>query len=235
MASSTSPTPSFSHKPMSRTALLLGATGLVGRHTLALVAQDDTWDRVVTLTRRPLEPASPTHIPHVVDFVALGDASDLFACDDLFCALGTTMKQAGSREAFRRVDFDYVVQSAELAKSHGASQMLLVSAYGASASSRVFYNRVKGEAEDTVQSIGFEAVHLLRPSLLTGDRKESRAGEIIGETVLKVVSPLLLGPLRTLRPTPAEAVARTLVHVASTAASGVHIYDPNQIRQLGSA
>ncbi|GAB5534340.1 MAG: hypothetical protein Rubg2KO_05890 [Rubricoccaceae bacterium] len=179
-----------------------------------------------------MEPVSSTHEPHVVDFNALAEAADRFACDDLFCALGTTMKQAGSQEAFRRVDYDYVVQAAELANAQGARQMLLVSAYGASSSSRVFYNRVKGEAEDAVRAIGFEATHILRPSLLTGDRRESRAGERIGETVLNVVSPLLVGPLRALRPTPAEAVARTMVQVAAADRAGVHVYNPNQIRQL---
>jgi len=220
---------------MSRTALLLGATGLVGRHTLALLTSDARWDRVVTLTRRPLDPASSSHEPHVVDFSVLAESGDLFACDDLFCALGTTMKQAGSQEAFCRVDFDYVVQSAELAKAHGARQLGLVSAYGASSTSRVFYNRVKGEAENAVRAVGFEALHILQPSLLTGDRRERRAGEQIGETLLNAVSPLLMGPLRALRPTPADAVAQTLVRVASDERTGVHVYDPNQIRQLGSA
>lgn len=219
---------------MARTAVLVGATGLVGRHTLSRLATDDRWTRVVTLTRRPLEPVSSTHAPHVVDFDALADASGWFACDDLFCALGTTMKQAGSQEAFRRVDFEYVVQSAELAHAGGARQVLLVSAYGASASSRVFYNRVKGEAEDAIQRIGFTSVQILRPSLLTGHRREKRAGEQIGETVLNVVSPLLIGPLRPLRPTPADAVARTLVRVGAEAEPGVHTYDPVAIRQLGA-
>ena len=220
---------------MSRTALLVGATGLVGRHTLTLLASNAQWDRVVTLTRRPTEPASSSHVAHVIDFDALGDDPERFACDDLFCALGTTMKQAGSRDAFRRVDFEYVVQTALRAKAQGAQQMLMVSAYGASSGSRVFYNRVKGEAEEAIQAIGFEGVHILRPSLLTGDRRESRAGEQIGERVLNVLSPLLIGPLRALRPTPAEAVARTLVRVAAGERSGVHVYDPNQIRQLGAA
>ncbi|MEO0559401.1 MAG: NAD(P)H-binding protein [Bacteroidota bacterium] len=225
---------------MSRTAVLVGATGLVGRHTLALLVSDPTWERVVTLTRRPLEPASSRHVSHVVDFAAvdfaaLDDASALFDCHDLFCALGTTMKQAGSRDAFRRVDFEYVVRSAELAKAQGARQMLLVSAYGSNASSRVFYNRVKGEAEEAVRSLGFEAMHILRPSLLTGDRREKRAGEQIGEAVLNVLSPLMVGPLRPLRPTPAEAVARCLTRAATSDRAGVHIYDPTQIRQLGGS
>ena len=218
---------------MPRTALLLGATGLVGRHTLALLARDDRWDRVVTLSRRPIDAVSERHQPEVLDFDALASAPQRFACDDLFCALGTTMKQAGSREAFRSVDYGYVVDSAMLAAAEGAHQLVLVSAYGANARSRVFYNRIKGETEDAVQQLGFASVGILRPSLLTGDRSESRPGEVWGERILNLLTPLLRGPLRALRPTPARSVARALVELAARAAPGVTVLDPVEIRRLG--
>ena len=217
---------------MSRTALLLGATGLVGRHTLAALVRAATWDRVVTLARRPLAEASRHHESRVVDFDALGEMH--LECDDLFCALGTTMKQAGSREAFRRVDYDYVVEAALRAVEGGARQVLLVSAYGADSTSRVFYNRVKGEAEEAVRALGVEALQLFRPSLLSGDRDESRPGEQIGEAALRVVRPFLVGPLRALRPTPAQSVARALVRVGAERPAGVHAYGPNEIRDLGA-
>ena len=220
---------------MPRTALLLGATGLVGRHTLDLLAHDERWDRVVTLSRRPVDAVSERHQPEVLDFDELASAPERFACDDLICALGTTMKQAGSREAFRRVDYGYVVDAAVLAVAEGARQLVLVSAYGANARSRVFYNRVKGQTEDAVRQLGFESVGILRPSLLTGDRDESRTGEAIGERVLNVLTPLLRGPLRPLRPTPAQSVARALVELAARAAPGVTVLDPVEIRQLGGA
>ncbi|MEM6287054.1 MAG: NAD(P)H-binding protein, partial [Bacteroidota bacterium] len=148
-----------------RTAVLLGATGLVGRHVLARLAHDARWGRVVTLGRRPLPTASGTHEDHVVDFDRLAEQAALFACDDLVCALGTTMKQAGSEAAFQRVDLEIPFEAAQLAHRQGATQMLLVSALGADAGSRIFYNRTKGEAEDAVRSVGFEAVQILRPSL----------------------------------------------------------------------
>ena len=213
---------------MSRTALLLGATGLVGRHTLARLAADARWSRVVTLDRRPLTRASDTHEPTAVDFDRVDDLdSALWACEDVFCALGTTIKQAGSRDAFRRVDLGIPAHAARLARAAGATQLLLVSSMGADVRSRVFYNRVKGEAEAAVRGAGFEAVQIVRPSLLTGDRAEARAGEQVAEAVLGALRPLLVGPLKNLRPTAAGDVA---VALAAARRPGATVYDPEAIR-----
>lgn len=220
-----------------RTALLLGASGLVGRHTLGLLARDGRWGRVVTLGRRPLSSASATHEEpkvdvshHVVDFDRLDDQAELFACDDLFCCLGATIKKAGSEEAFRRVDLDIPFEAAQLAHSAGATQMLLVSALGADPDSRIFYNRTKGEAERAVEEVGFDALQILRPSLLTGDRDETRIGERVGELALYLAAPILLGPLAKLKPTRAEDVARALVETAAARSTGVHVYGPREIK-----
>ena len=215
--------------PPARTAVLLGATGLVGGHALRLLARDGRWGRVVTLDRRPVEAASHRHEAHVVDFDHLDRHADLFACDDLFCSLGTTMKQAGSREAFRRVDLDIPAEAARLAVAGGAAQGLLVSALGANAGSPIFYNRTKGEAEDAFRDAGFDAVQIVRPSLLTGDRDERRRGEQAAGTVLGALRPALVGPLRRLRPTPAVDVARALVAVAAAAPPGEQAYGPRTI------
>ena len=222
--------------PPARTAVLLGATGLVGGHALRLLARDGRWGRVVTLGRRPMEADSRRHEHHVVDFDHLDRHADLFACDDLFCALGTTMKQAGSREAFRRVDLEIPAEAARLAVMGGAAQGLVVSALGANAGSPIFYNRTKGEAEDAFRDAGFEAVQVVRPSLLTGDRDslprpggETRRGEQLAETVLGALRPALVGPLRSLRPTPAADVARALVAIAAAAPPGEHAYEPRTI------
>ena len=213
------------------TALLLGATGLVGRHTLARLAGDDRWSRVVTLDRRPVARASARHEPHIVDFDRLGDVDEaLFACDDLFCALGTTIKQAGSQAAFRHVDLEIPVGVATRARAAGAGQMLLVSSMGADASSRIFYNRVKGEAETAIATIGFEALQVLHPSLLTGDRDEARLGETVGEAVLGFLGPVLVGPLKTLRPTAADDVAAAMVALAAARRPGVTVAGPEAIR-----
>ena len=219
----------MSTAPPSRTALLLGATGLVGGHALRLLARDGRWGRVVTLGRRPMEPASHRHEDHVVDFDRLAEHADLFACDDLFCCLGTTRKEAGSKDAFRRVDLQIPAEAARLAHAGGAAQGLLVSALGADPGSRVFYTRTKGEAEEAFRDAGFEAVQIVRPSLLTGDRDEVRRGERAAEAVLGALRPALVGPLRRLRPTPAIDVARALVAVAAAAPPGDHAYGPRTI------
>ena len=213
-----------------RTALVLGASGLVGDLLLRRLAADGRWTRVVTLGRRPLETAGPTHEDHVVDFGRLDEQAALFACDDLFCCLGTTIKTAGSREAFRRVDVELPRWAAQLAHSAGATQMLLVSALGADPDSRIFYNRAKGEAERAVSEVGFEAVQIFRPSLLAGDRDEVRVGERVALAVLRPLSPLLGGALAALRPTEATDVARAMVAVGARRPSGVSVYEPGAIR-----
>lgn len=213
-----------------RTALLLGASGLVGRYTLKRLAADGRWSRVVTLGRRPKPSAWKAHEHHMVNFTRLADYADLFTCDDLFCALGTTMKEAGSKEAFRRVDLELPFEAAQLAHSAGATQMLLVSALGADPDSRIFYNRTKGEAERAIEGVGFEAVQIARPSLLAGDRAEARLGERIGLAVLKPLTPVLRGPLAALRPTEAKDVGRALVAIAAARPTGTHTYDPGAIR-----
>ncbi len=213
------------------TALLLGSTGLVGSRLLARLAADARWTRVVTLDRRPAAPASPTHEPHVVDFDRLDGLDDrLFSVDAVFCALGTTMEQAGSKEAFRHVDYDIPVAAAQRAYATGATQMLLVSSMGADAGSRIFYSRVKGEVEEAVEGIGFGSVGIARPSLLTGDRGDARLGETVAESVLGVLRPLLVGPLTNLRPTAADDVAACLVAFAASRRPGVTFLDPEAIR-----
>jgi len=218
------------------TVLLLGATGLVGRHALrAFLDATDAqgaprWDRIVTLTRRPLPAGDPRHENHVVDFDRLEEHADLFACDTLVCALGTTIRQAGSQEAFRRVDLDIPYEAAQRAVGGGATQMLLVSSAGASEQSVFFYSRVKGEVERRVMEVGFETVQILRPSLLSGERDEVRVGERVAEGVLRLARPLLRGPLAALRPTPAADVGRALAVLAARRPRGIHVHEAAAIR-----
>ena len=217
---------------MRSTALLLGATGLVGGHLLPLLA--DGWTHVVTLGRRAMPLAGPTHTHHIVDFDRLGEHADLFTCDALFCCLGTTMKEAGSKEAFRRVDLDIPVEAARRAADGGTTLVSLVSALGADPASRVFYNRTKGEAERAVQAAGIATTQIFRPSLLTGERDETRLGESVGELILGAASPLLIGPLRPFRPTPARDVARAMAVAAETPRPGVRVVEPVEIRTLAA-
>jgi uncharacterized protein YbjT (DUF2867 family) len=212
---------------MIRTALLAGATGLVGSHVLKLLLADDAWSRVVTVGRRSVAQNHEKLEQRILDLGAIEAVSDLPHADDVFCCLGTTIKQAGSQQTFRRVDHDFVVGLARAGIRHGATQFLLVSAVGADPESQIFYSRVKGEAEAAVRKLPYRAVQIFRPSLLLGKRAEFRLGERIAVLVAPVMPLLLPGKLRKYRPITAGSVARAMVNIAREAPRGtnVHEYD----------
>ncbi|HEX6042176.1 oxidoreductase [Longimicrobium sp.] len=218
------------------TALLLGATGLVGGHVLDLLLADPAYTRVTVLGRRPVARMHPKLDQRTADFERLReDHAISFAVDDVFCCLGTTIKAAGSQEAFRRVDHDYVVSAARAAAEHGARRYLLVSAAGASARSRIFYNRVKGEAEDAVRAQPLDGVVILRPSLLMGERAETRTGEQIAQRIMPALDWMMVGPLRRYRPIEAATVARAMVRLAKEKTRGVRVLESDEIQQTGGA
>ena len=214
-----------------RSALLLGATGLVGSHCLRLLLEDPGYSRVRVLVRRPFPTRHAKLEAHQVDFDALEGRAELCAVDDVYCCLGTTMAHAGSEVAFRRVDHDYPVQAAALAVAQGAEQYLLVSAVGADPQSRIFYNRVKGEAEAAVKRFPFSAVWVLRPSLLLGERTELRVGERLASAVSRPLSALLVGRFRRYRPILAEDVARAMVRLAHEHGTG-GVIESDEIARL---
>ncbi len=196
-----------------RTALVAGATGLIGGHLVSRLLSHPDYARVHVLTRRALSISNPKIIEHRVDFERLATSFNE-SVDDTFCCLGTTLKQAGSREAFRRVDHDYPLALAHLARHAGARIFLMVSALGADAHSPVFYNRIKGETERDIAALGLPRVVFLRPSLLLGERREFRAGEKAGAVVGRLIAPLLVGRLRRYRPIAAADVAAAMLYVA---------------------
>jgi uncharacterized protein YbjT (DUF2867 family) len=213
-----------------RSALLLGATGLVGGHCLDALLADEAYEAVTTLGRRPLGRTHPKLTHHVVDFDRLAEHAGVLTGRDVFCCLGTTIKQAGSRDAFRRVDLLYPREAARLARANGAEQYLLVSALGASSRSPVFYNRVKGEAEEAILEMPFVGTYVFRPSLLLGERDAARPKEQLAEKVLGALSFALRGPLRAYKPIEGRTVARAMVTVAKAAPGGIQIYEPDAIR-----
>ena len=207
----------------SRDALLAGTTGLVGRALLPLLLESPHYGRVHALVRRvaPGLPAHPKLQIHVVDF---GRLPALPAVDDVYIALGTTIKVAGSQAAFRRVDFDAVVDTARAARAAGAKRLLVVSALGADDASRVFYNRVKGEMQRAVAALGYETVVIAQPSLLIGDRaalgQPVRTGEVWGERILR---PVMAWVPRSVRPIAAGDVARAMLRAALEAKPSVTV------------
>jgi uncharacterized protein YbjT (DUF2867 family) len=205
--------------------LLVGATGLVGRHVLALSLSDQRIDTVVAPVRRDL-PAHPKLLAPVVDFDHLPGHAGWWQADAVVCALGTTMRAAGSQEAFRRVDYDYPLSIARLAGQHGTPTFVLNSAIGANPSSRFFYNRVKGEVERDLASVGFQSLILVRPGLIGGTREEVRSGERTAAFVLSVLDPVLP---RRLRINPADTIARAMLEAAIAAPPGQHLITSDQL------
>ena len=199
--------------------ILAGATGLVGRHVLARALADPRVTHVVAPTRRPL-PAHPNLDAPLVDFDALPADAAWWRADAVICALGTTMKTAGSRDAFRRVDHDYPLAIADLARRHGTPVYVLNSAMGADAQSRVFYNRVKGDLESALRTRGFASLTLVRPGLIGGDRDERRLGETLATHLLRTLHPLLPTKWRI---NPAERIADALLDAALDPPAGVHV------------
>ena len=205
-------------------ALLVGATGLVGGHCLGELLYDKDFSAVTVFVRRPLEWAPPKLAAHVVDFDHLHNYAGAIHADVALCCLGSTHRAAGSPEAFAKVDHIYVAELARLAVARGVSRFILVSAVGADPTSPVFYNRVKGRAEVAVSEMPFKAVHILRPSLLLGQRWEPRPAEDWGKQFAPFWSWFLWGPFSRYRPVEAEIVAARMVELAKSDLEGVHIH-----------
>jgi uncharacterized protein YbjT (DUF2867 family) len=223
--------PEAESAPTPRTALLAGATGLVGRALLSELLASRDYHGIHVLVRRTsghLE-AHPRLKIHEVEFAHL--PVPLPRVDDVFIALGTTIKVAGSQEAFRKVDFDHVVDVARAARAAGATRLGVVSALGADAQSRIFYNRVKGEMEMAVMQLGYGAVVIAQPSLLLGNRAELGQHARPGESwAARLSRPLGWLVPANVRPIPAQAVASALLAAVRDAQSGVRVLTSGQMR-----
>lgn len=194
---------------MDKIAIVIGATGLVGRALVDQLANADHITKIITMTRRPANNASPKVFNHVVDFDHLDDYSGLFNADLLFSCLGTTRKQAGSIAAQRLVDLDYQFNAAQLAASNGVNHYLLVSSSGANEHSKNSYLKMKGELEQRVTALPFKRMSIFQPSLLLGQRADFRLGEKMGSWLMTPLGNLPW--LRRLRPITAEQVAAKMV------------------------
>jgi len=215
-----------------RIALVAGASGMVGTELCNQLRRDRRFAPVVVLARsRPPITEPPLQI-EIVDFSRLGEWNPSVQLDTVFCALGTTIRKAGSEAAFRAVDHDLVLEMARLAQRGQARHFIFVSSLGADPESSVFYRRVKGEAEEAVKALGLPHVVALRPSLVDGVRTEARRGETAARVLGRALKPLLLGPLEKYRPTPAAKVAEAMRYVAQRGREGFEVLDPVAISRL---
>jgi uncharacterized protein YbjT (DUF2867 family) len=212
------------------TAVLVGSSGLIGKALQAKLA--DKYDKLCAISRKPMGNLPTNTANLVVDFEKDWQNMSLPTCDAFFCALGTTIKIAGSKEAFRKVDFDYVVNSAKAARRAGATKMAVVSALGASSNSSVFYNRTKGEMEEALKNLGFSQLLIVRPSFLSGNREvlgqASRPGEAIALAFTSVLNPLIPKKYRSIS---ADAVACCMVEQLDSMTSSLEVIESDQLQQ----
>ncbi|WP_210463430.1 oxidoreductase [Rufibacter roseolus] len=214
-----------------KAALIAGASGLVGSHCLKLLLQSPRYNKVISVGRKKLDVEHPKLQQIIVDFDNLEKHRHSLIADDVYCCLGTTIKKAGSKEKFRQVDYTYVVNLAKITSSHFATQFLVVSALGADAHSRIFYNRVKGEMEEDVKKLPFTAVHIFQPSLLLGERQELRLGEKAAEVFMKGAGFLFNGPLRKYKAIHAQTVAKAMLEAAKQDGGGVLVHPSEQMQR----
>lgn len=216
-----------------KTALIAGSTGLVGGEVMRILAASRYYDAIRILSRRPVEPPDARFKTVVVrDFDKLSDHQPELSAGDVFCCLGTTMKKAGSRDNFRKVDLEYPLALADLAIKNGSQKFLLVSAIGANRNSLFFYNRVKGEVEDGLREKPFKSLLIFQPSLLLGEREESRFAEAFSQKVFPLFSAALQGSMRKYRAIKASDVALAMVNAAKMEYEGVHVFDYAKIYDL---
>jgi uncharacterized protein YbjT (DUF2867 family) len=218
-----------------KTALVLGASGLVGGYCLQTLLADAVYGRIVLLVRRDLAAVRhPRLTQKLVNFDALTPA-DFAGAGDVFCALGTTIRKAGSQETFRRVDLEYPLSAAKLSRQAGAKQFVLVSSVGADAASKNFYLRTKGELEQVIGKLGFNALHIFRPSLLLGKREEFRLGERVAMAVMPLLNFAMVSGLRRYRAISAASIGKAMVAAAQSEASGTMVHEYDEITRLAAS
>jgi uncharacterized protein YbjT (DUF2867 family) len=199
---------------MGKTALVFGSTGLIGSYLVQWLRKSESYERIIIFQRKAAATLDPkTQYVHL-DFEKMNNYSLLMKGDDVFCCLGTTMRKARSKPAFRKVDYEYPVLIATIAKANGVKGFFLVSSMGANVNSTNFYLHTKGETERDIEKLGFNRLGIFRPSLLLGNRNERRFGERFAQGLFPLFHWLLQGDLKKYRAIPASDVAKAMVNVA---------------------
>jgi uncharacterized protein YbjT (DUF2867 family) len=217
-----------------KTALIIGGTGLIGSQLLELLLESKEYATVITFVKRDSGIQHPKLKQHIIDFDKPEDYQNFVVGDDFFCTIGTTIKKAGSQEAFRKVDFEYPKAFATIALQNNVKQFLIISSLGADAHSGNFYLKTKGEIQDFLKNCPFESVSVFQPSLLLGDRKEFRLGEKIGTFFMKLFSFLLIGNLKKYKPIESEAVAKTMFAIAQKNYKGFQVITSDTIQEIAN-
>lgn len=216
-----------------RNALLAGATGLVGNQLLNQLIENELYDKIIVITRRPLHSSNEKIIEQLTDFEKVEDLKPELTINDVYCALGTTIKTAGSEDAFIKVDYTYVVNLARWCEKNGVNRFLVVSAMGANEKSSIFYNRIKGKTEAAISKLSIPHIHVFRPSLLMGDRIERRGGEKVAQIVMGFLGFLFAGPLLKYIGIYDIVVAKSMIKAAQSEEKGIRVYESDVMQQMG--
>ena len=205
---------------MKKKAIILGATGLTGSHLLELLLEDPNYETVKVFTRRKLPNIHPKLEEHVIDLLELSNYADKFSADVVFCCIGTTKAKTPNKELYRAVDYGIPVEAAKLCKRNGINSFIVISALGANAKSKVFYNRLKGEMERDVLAQQIEHTQLLQPSLIVGDRDEKRMGEDLSKKIMKVIGFLIPARYKMIE---GKTIAKAMVQMANEPAKETRV------------
>lgn len=218
---------------MVKTAILLGATGLTGGILLQKLLKDPRYGKIIIYSRKKVAVKNAKIEEHLVDLLRLEDQRESFKADEVFCCIGSTQKKTPDEETYRRIDYGIPVAAAKMAKQNGINKFLVISALGASAKSKLFYNRTKGEMERDVLAEEIPKTFIFQPALIAGDREEKRIFEKISKEVMKVVNPFLSGGLKKYRSIHPEIIAEAMINVANNGYSK-NVIPSDEIKSIAS-
>ncbi len=214
------------------TALVLGANGLIGEIVVDLLLKNDKYNIVFAVSRKGLNKESPKLVQIFADVNNAEEKIKDIRVDVLFSCIGSTQAKSPNKEDYYQIDHDYPILVSQLLKENGCSTVCLVSSIGANIQSKNFYLKLKGQVEQSFIDLGFENTHIFRPSLLTGKRKEYRFLESLIQKLSPLFDLFMIGSWKNFRSIPAETVARTMIHTASSNMRGVHIHQTEEIKKL---
>ena len=217
---------------MTKTAIIVGATGLVGHILLQKLVDDETYEKIIVISRRLPDVTNKKIKLIKIDFDNLKDFAAEIVGDDVFCCIGTIQKKTPNHEIYKKIDYQYPLDLAEITLKNGSTSFNLVSSMGANPNSSFFYPKIKGELERDLSALPFETLNIYRPSLLDGCRTGIRTSENFFIKAMRVINPLLFGSLKKYRSIKVEAVAEAMLQQAKEAASGIHIYQSDEILAL---
>ena len=217
---------------LNKTALVLGASGLVGGHLVKKLLDDPDFSNVVIFVRRKIGIQHTKLFQKVTDFDNLILAAEQFKGDALFCCLGTTFKQANSKQYYRKVDYEYPLQAGKLCRENNVKHFLLISSIGADINSKAFYTRLKGEIEREILKLNFDRTSIFRPSFLDGKRERIRLRERAGIFLVNLCTPFLVGKFRKCRAIRADAVACAMLEMSKKQKEKIKIFESDEIQEI---